>query len=67
VRRPCGRYSRFQAADVEGNGQELAMFHEALAFLRRAGYPAHERDIGRATADEVAAALTSVILKRKGR
>jgi hypothetical protein len=49
-----GRHSRFQATDVEGNRQELAMFHEALAFLRRAGYPAHEHTIGRATADEVA-------------
>lgn len=61
--RARGRYSRFHADNNEANRVELAMYRDAVLFLRRAGYPVHEHDIGSATADQVADTLTSVILE----
>ncbi len=60
--RSRGRYSRFHADTDDANRRELAMYKEAVTFLRRTGYPVHEHDIGSASADQVADALTSVIL-----
>ncbi len=52
----------FHADTDDANRRELAMYKEAVTFLRRTGYPVHEHDIGSTTADQVAEALTSVIL-----
>ncbi|OLF11586.1 hypothetical protein BLA60_11610 [Actinophytocola xinjiangensis] len=60
-----GRFSRFHGSDYEDHRREREYFTEALAFLRGAGYPAHEYDIGRATAREVAAGLAHFILAIK--
>lgn len=60
--RSRGRYSRFHADNDDANRRELAMYKEAVTFLRRTGYPVHEHDIGSAAADQVVDALTSVIL-----
>lgn len=57
-----GRYSRFHADNDDANRRELAMYKEAVTFLRRAGYPVRVHDIGLTAADQVADALTSVIL-----
>jgi dTMP kinase len=64
--RSRGRYSRFHADNDDANRRELAMYKDALSFLRRAGYPVHEHDIGSATADQAADTLTSVILSVRG-
>lgn len=58
----CGRYSRFHADNNDANRHELAMYKEAVIFLRRTGYPVRVHDIGSTAADQVADALTSVIL-----
>jgi dTMP kinase len=60
--RSRGRHSRFHADNEDANRRELAMYKDALSFLRRAGYPVHEHDIGPAPADQVADKPTSVIL-----
>lgn len=60
--RSRGRYSRFHADNEDANRRELAMYKDALSFLRCAGYPVHEYDIGSALADQMADKLTSVIL-----
>lgn len=60
--RSRGRYSRFHADNEDANRRELAMYKDALSFLRCAGYPVHEHDIGSALADQMADKLTSVIL-----
>lgn len=57
-----GQYSRFHADNDDANRRELAMYKEAMTFLRHTGYPVREHDIGSATADQVADALTSLIL-----
>jgi dTMP kinase len=60
--RSRGQYSRFHADNDDANRRELAMYKEAVTFLRHTGYPVHEHDIGSTAADQVADALTSVIL-----
>lgn len=60
--RSRGGYSRFHADNDDANRRELAMYKEAITFLRRTGYPVHEHDIGSTAANQVADALTSVIL-----
>lgn len=60
--RSRGQYSRFHADNDEANRRELAMYKEALSFLRSTGYPVREYDIGSTAADQVAEALTSAIL-----
>ncbi|MGH3972871.1 MAG: dTMP kinase [Pseudonocardiaceae bacterium] len=57
-----GQYSRFHADNDDANHRELAMYKEAVTFLRRTGYPVHVHDIGSTAADQVADALTSAIL-----
>ena len=57
-----GRYSRFHASNDDANRRELAMYKEAVTFLRRTGYPVRVHDIGSTAADQVADALTSAIL-----
>jgi dTMP kinase len=63
--RSRGRYSRFHANNDDANRRELAMYQEAVTFLRRASYPVRVHDIGSTAADRVADALTSVILAVK--
>ncbi|MGQ0774841.1 MAG: dTMP kinase [Pseudonocardiales bacterium] len=60
--RSHGRYSRFHTDNDDANRHELAIYKEAISFLRSIGYPVREHDIGSAAADQVADALTSVIL-----
>jgi dTMP kinase len=60
--RTRGRYSRFHATNHEGSSRELALFMEALDFLRVVGYLTHEHDIGSATAAEVASVLADIVI-----
>lgn len=64
--RSRGRYSRFHADSDDANRRELAMYQETVNFLRRIGYPVRVHDIGLTLADQVADALTSVILDVRG-
>lgn len=63
--RSRGRYSRFHTDSDDASRRELAMYKDALSFLRCAGYPVREHDIGSAAAGQVADTLTSLILKER--
>ncbi len=57
-----GGYSRFHSPSVEDSLREGTMFRSATSFLLDTGYPAHEHDIGAASAEVVADDLMSAIV-----